>query len=521
MSGSFQLDGQRLHAFESKLAGVMPVPMLEKGWDYFRREKVLNVQVMNGSAIYGAVRGTQIYAVTLDTDDISFSTCTCSLKGYCKHMAAMYYAYCGFAGESADGAHNRLLNGGEPGAAEPVKPENAEEPAGGAAPADWIRQMERLHGDVWRQCRHSLHPLQAVLSSLKGLSKTWEGGLRRLHWMHAILFVIELAEKAYSATDSYNRYYYEMAFARMTEPWVNHYHEMAGELEPGSMSEPEQEALSSLLGMFHERDMDREQQLHRWEMLYFSLWAKLVSFPEWRKREQKWLDGRRSGEGGQGTFYPMALAYLAFAEDRDEEAIALLEDTAFNRTALLASDCALQRLEDNDWPKVEAWLAYLNKGLQIERKSRAFGPFLTMCRVADVKQPDNPAWQQYLIAFLPYSYSALTDHWLEKQQFMDWADLQLLLGIEPDEIDIQVMREIAKTAPAALIPLYHQSIDTSIRARNRQGYKQAVKMMKKLERLYKSGKKPEKWSQYVNEIVRKHQRLRALQEELWRGKIIT
>ncbi|MBW7456708.1 SWIM zinc finger domain-containing protein, partial [Paenibacillus sepulcri] len=236
MSGFFQLDEQRLHAFESKLADVMPVPNLEKGWDFYRREKVLNVQVMDGSAIYGAVRDTDIYAVTLDADDISFSTCTCSYKGYCQHMAAVYYAYCEFAGESAEGAHNRLLYGGELVSVDPSKTEHAQKPADATAvrPEEWLGQMERLHGDVWRQCRHSLHPLQAVLSSLKGLSKTWEEGLRRLHWMHAIVFVIELAEKAYSATDSYNRYYYEMAFARMTEPWVNHYHELAGELEPGA-----------------------------------------------------------------------------------------------------------------------------------------------------------------------------------------------------------------------------------------------------------------------------------------------
>ena len=45
--------------------------------------------------------------------------------------------------------------------------------------------------------------------------------------------------------------------------------------------------------------------------------------------------------------------------------------------------------------------------------------------------------------------------------------------------------------------------------------------MKKLERLYKAEKQADKWSRYVDGIVSKHQRLRALQEELWRGKIIT
>ncbi|BBH18728.1 hypothetical protein Back11_00730 [Paenibacillus baekrokdamisoli] len=531
MSTFFQLDEERLRGLEEKLASSMPLPMLERGWDYYRREKVLSVQVMDGTAIYGTVRETEIYAVTLDTDDFSFSTCTCAYNGYCKHMAAVFYSYCAYAGESPDEVHNRLLYGGELVQIDRVSMENAPSKLRSGtqdevsiSSAGWLDEMERLHGEAWRQCRHSLHPLQAVLSALKGLSKAWDEGLRRLHWMHAILFVIDQAERAYSSTDSYSRYYYEMAFARMTEPWVNHYHELAAELESDKMSKTEKEAVEGLVTIFHERDMDREQQLHRWETLYFSLWGKLISHKEWREKEEEWLNHKLKSANQKGHphfFYPMALAYLAFAEDRDEQAIALLRKTAFNRTALLASDCAMQRLEERDFMKLEGWITYLYEGLTIERKSRAFGPFLSMCRVADVQQPDNPAWQQYLISFLPFSYSALTEHWLERRKYEHWADLQLLLGIEPDEMDIQVVREIAKDAPQVLYPLYHQAIEGSIRMRNRQGYKQAVKLMKKLERLYKAEKQQDKWSRYVDGVVRKHQRLRALQEELWRGKIIT
>ena len=524
MSTFFQLDEQRLRGLETMLAESMPLSTIERGWDYYRREKVLSVQVMDGTAIYGTVRGTEIYAVTLDTDDFGFSTCTCSYNGHCKHMAAVFYSYNAYAGKSPDEVHNRLLYGAELVQVEPASEGGQNQEGTADSSEHWLEEMERLHGDVWRQCRHSLHPLQAVLSALKGLSKSWDEGLRRLHWMHAILFVIDQSERAYSATDSYSRYYYEMAFARMTEPWLNHYHELAAEIDPEKLSKAELAAVDNLVKIFHERDMDREQQLHRWETMYFSLWARLVEHKMWREKEETWLRRKlRAGSqsGHPHFFYPMALAYLAFAENRDEEAIELLSKTVFNRTALLASDCALQRLEEHDWNKLEGWISYLYSGLTIERKSRAFGPFLTMCRLADVQQPDNPAWQKYLISFLPFSYSALTEHWLERRKYEQWADLQLLLGIEPDEMDIQVVREIAKDAPRILYPLYHQAIEGSIRMRNRQGYKQAVKLMKKLERLYKAEKQADKWSRYVDGIVSKHQRLRALQEELWRGKIIT
>lgn len=522
----FRLDAKRLQRMEDELADMIPLQLLERGWDYYRRGKVQSVQVMGGAAIYGTVRGKAIYAVTLDGDDFGFSTCTCPYKGFCKHMAAVFFAYYDLAGESPDELYNRLIYGfdlvhAEAAANEETKQKQAQDASKGSG---WLNEMERLHGQTWKTCRHSLHPLQNVLTSLKIMSKTWDERIRRVHWMHAILFVVEQAERAYAATDTFSRYYYEMAFARMTEPWLAQYLELANELNPEEMTGKEREAVDSLIKLFHDRDMDREVQLHRWETMYFALWSRLVADAAWRASEEAWLSAQMTeaaASGRQSLFYPMAIAFLAFVDRRDEEAIRLLGETEFNRTVLLACDCALQRLEEYDWTRLEGWVTYLYGGLSIERKSRAFGPFLTMCRIADERQPDNPAWQRYLVAFLPYSYSALTDHWINRNQFEQWTDLQLLLGIEPEDLDIGVVRELSKEAPQSLIPLYHQSIDTAIRSRNRQGYRLAVKQMKKLERLYRAEKQLHKWSRYVDGIVRKHHRLRALQEELWRGKIIT
>ncbi|SFJ05141.1 SWIM zinc finger [Paenibacillus sp. UNC496MF] len=522
MSTFFQLEDGRLRALEAAIASGIPLDVLEKGFDYYRREKVLSVQAMEGFSVYGVVKGTAIYAVTLDSDDFAFSTCTCPVRGSCKHMAAVFYAYYASVGESPDELHNRMLNGlaPEPGAAErpAADPSSLEH-----APDRWLDDMEARHGETWRQCRHSLHPLQSVLTAIKAASKLWNEGLRRLHWMHGIVFVLEQAERAYGHTDSYSRYYYEMAFARMTEPWINQYQELAAELDPAALTPEERAAVNGLLAFFHARDMDREQQLHRWETLYFALWSRLIGDAGWAAKEEALLRAEldRTKEERGLFFVPMALAFLAFADQRDDDAMALLGKTAFNRTALLASDCALQRLEERNWPKLEAWMGYLYGGLSVDRKSKAFGPFLTMCRLADRQQPDNPSWQGHLVSFLPYSYSALTEHWLDQRQYEKWADLQLLFGIEPDEIDVQLVREIGKAAPRVLYPLYHQAIDGAIRSRNRQGYRQAVKLMKRLEKLYKAEQQGEAWSRFVDGIVRKHQRLRALQEELWRGKIVT
>jgi len=523
MVSYFRIGDDERRTLETRLAGAIPQHLLERGWDFFRREKVLSVQAVDGSSIYGTVRNPEIVAVTIDTEEFEFSACTCQYKGYCEHMAAVYYAYCEYIGESAEEVHNRLLYGEglitlEKASAESKAPGNGEDPA------QWLAVMEQQYGESWKQCRHSLHPLQTVLTSLKSSSRDWEPVLKQLHWMHSVLFVVEQAERAYSATDSYNRYYYEMAFARMTEPWIAHYREMAAELDTTLMRNQELEAVNSLITFFHERDMEREQQLHRWEMLYFALWKQLVTNQALRSQEEQWLEKQLKNcvaNGRQAFFYPLALSFLAFVDHQDEHAVELLQASDFQRTGLLACDFAQQRFESKEWESLTIWMAFLYEALSRERKSRSFGPFLELCRRAAEKQPDNPRWEQYMVSFLPSSFVALSDHWLGSQRYDKWADLQLLFGIDPGELDVQHARELSKVAPHVLMPIYHQAIDNAIRSRNRQGYKTAVKLMKKLERLYKSEKLNDRWKRYVDGIVNKHQRLRALQEELWRGKIIT
>ena len=79
--------------------------------------------------------------------------------------------------------------------------------------------------------------------------------------------------------------------------------------------------------------MDREHQLHRWETMYFALVGEgLPYIRSGREKRKSWLEeeARRAGsQGGQPSissadgYWP----YLAFAENRDEEAIELLSKT--------------------------------------------------------------------------------------------------------------------------------------------------------------------------------------------------
>jgi hypothetical protein len=402
--------------------------------------------------------------------------------------------------------------------------ETAQDPGEQGGAAEWLEWMNAAHGDTWRKCRHSLHALQPVLSSLKGLSKDWEKPRQRLHWGTAILFVLEQAERAITTVDSFSRYYHEMSFIRMAEPWVEHLYTLISELAPKEMDDGEVAWADTIAALVKQRASSPEQQLFEWGFMYLALCEKLSESRSWYDRElasMLRLAEQAEASGENDSFVHTAIGMMYFFDARDELAIGHFAKARFERSQRVIYPCAAQRMEEGKWELVERWMSFLFEHVYQVRNARTVGPFLTLCRRADQDRPDLPVWTDYMTQLLPHSYSELSDHWLDRKRYEEWADLQILVGSRPEEVGAHALREIAKLAPGALMPLYHQSVEACIQTRNRQGYRMAVKQLKKLERLYKADKDAAKWDRYIDGLVRKHQRLRAFQEELWKGKIVT
>ncbi|MFF2888450.1 SWIM zinc finger domain-containing protein [Paenibacillus sp. NPDC057967] len=525
---------EKLHAaFEQQLGNHVSGTIIKRGWSYYKDGHVQNAKETVHDTLTGIVRGSDLYAVVMDAEHFGYSTCTCPFNGYCKHMVAVYFQYCAevLGGDSAaEQSYFRLLGlvpasvlakRGNP---DQLQEDSYSHPGEDGTAMEWYAWMEAEYGDTWKKCRHSLHALQPVLSGLKGLSKDWEPSRRRLHWSTAILFVLEQAERAINTVDSFSRYYHEMSFLRMAEPWIEHLHTLSGELQPASMSDAEQAWCDELIGRMKARALMTDRQLFEWGHMYLAFCEKLSADLAWHKRELDSLLselGMPSPSERNDSFLHAAVGMLYFLRGEDEQSIHYFAQGAFERIQKLIYPCVAQRMEAGQWDLVERWMSFLNERVYQNRNARNIGPFMALCRRADEDRPELPVWNGYMTELLPYSYSELSEHWLSLQRYEDWTDLQMFLGVKAEEIDAAAMREVAKAAPHVLLPLYHQSVDSAIASRNRQGYRLAVKQLKKLEKLYKSIKETAKWDAYLTELVTKNQRLRALQEELWKGKIIT
>ncbi|MGO4542564.1 SWIM zinc finger family protein [Paenibacillus sp. 2TAB19] len=527
---SFMPLSEKLHtALEQELRDHIDASVLKRGWQYYVDGRVQNTRASEYDTLYGIVQGSDLYSVVMDASHFAYSSCTCPEDHYCKHMAAVLFQACSELPDghkTAERTYFRML--GLTSASEvtidsrdqaAVAAGSVTHPLERASGEEWLAWMEQSQGETWRKCRHSLHALQPVLQSLKGLSKDWEKPRQRLHWATAVIFVLEQAEMAITTVDSFSRYYHEMSFIRMAEPWVEHLYTLIGELVPADMDDAETRWADLLVAVIKARASNVERQLFEWEYIYLSLSEKLSSNREWFERE---LTSMLEAEKEEpSAFVQIAIAMMYFFDNQDDKSMEHFAKASFDKAQRVIYPCAAQRMEEEKWELVELWMSFLYERIYPNRNGRTVGVFVTLCRRADQDRPDLPQWSTYMTELLPFSYLELSEHWLGQQRYEEWADLQLLTGARLEDVGVQALREVAKSAPQVLLPLYHQSIDASIQSRNRQGYKMAVKQLKKLERLYKSEQEDARWDNYIKGLTSKYQRLRAFQEELWKGKIVT
>ncbi len=528
--------------FEKEIREQLSLPELKRGWTVYIEGNVDDVKEVAHNTITAIVTGSDLNAVVMDFDQFHYTSCTCPYDGFCMHMAAVFFqslaqnegeqeakqAYFRMMGIST--ASSLVSAGEEAGFGNGLeRGESGEHPfdGDGITPhslSGWFRDMHSMYGDTWQKCRHSLHALQPVLSGLKGVSKNWDKPMLRLHWIASIVFVMEQAERAIETVDSFSRYYHEMSFIRMAEPWIEHAFELIREINAASLEGEELVIVNELTAYVRKRAFSDEKQLFEWITFYMAICDNLSLNEAWFQQELSYLNNRLEENAGteqasSDRLHAASGMMHYFAQD-DRKAIEHFRQCSFERNQRLIYPCVGARMNEENWDIAGEWMAYLFDCIKGVRSARNIGPFMSLCRHGDTIRPDMPQWNHYMMELLPYSYADLSEHWIEMKRFRDWADLQMLMGVKPEDHDAATLRDVGKADPQCLIPLYHQSIEAAIHSRNRQSYRLAVKQLKKLEKLYKAVKEGGRFEGYLSGLASKYQRLRALQEELWRGKLI-
>lgn len=510
---------------------------ISRGFQYFKQGRVKKLALAGPDRIEAEVDGTKRYRVGIRLDDIASSGCSCPVQRSCKHMAAVLLAYAHMQGRPV----HPLMNARS--AALPIRQE-----AKAVSRFDSDRKLKikelaaRIHEAniaVWREMfelntqpfadmtRNSDY-VKRCLGAIFQAKPPLPFGSDRLFKLNAYLFVLErLAEQpANSFADLFSHlgYFTHLAASELHQAAVRLFEE-----RPDPADEPElRPRLEETLDLLRRQMLTESPVRTYFADYYFLFWNWLYPHfcdQDLYREELRRLEAAASGltEAPLRVLCLVAQSRMHFFLSDDRKAWKLLrtasESGSLPADAVLDLFSRLSRAQD--WPRLAAWLTETGPLLDMRQRGvpDRYSEFWNAA-VRHVPEAEPRMWEMLELT-LPAASRIYEENLRSRGKWREWMDLQLSLGREPLEYRASELQELEKQAPEMLLPFYHQAVERYVLLKNRDGYKAAVKLLKRLSRLYKKLKREARWERFFSAFVERHSRLRALQEELRKGKLIS
>jgi hypothetical protein len=132
-------------------------------------------------------------------------------------------------------------------------------------------------------------------------------------------------------------------------------------------------------------------------------------------------------------------------------------------------------------------------------------------------EAEREGWLEAAVQLLPVSLEELSGYYLAQGRYYDWADVYATLGLAPWDHDHTAYVTVHREQPEVLLPLYHQTIESLLASKSRNGYRDAVKWLKTIRAIYGRIGREAAWERFFTLFMERTGRLRAFQEELKLG----
>jgi len=530
------LDDARWQMLLEQAASLYSDVTLSRGFQYYKQGRVRSYTPLLEHQIVAVVAGSEHYHVKLNADKLSSSRCECPVGSNCKHIVAVLLQYAHRGGRPAAAIVNAKMAGIA--AASSAK---AAASANRLQPPLQAERLEALPMTQWRklfeQYAQSLPDArgrsggEAMLAALqRAKPSSLAQGLNELYDLYAHLFALEKLLESSRTSGYLYSFQFQETLSALTLG-ISDLLASRSPLEAASPSEPDNDIrlrLTDIAADVRRRMIADPGASRSWLNVYRLLWSTWLKPPVGELRpyaaELEQLLAAESSPGEVRSRLPGQLAkgWMHYYMSQDEQAWAILRG-ANSGTTIVPSDLTafLHALaEEEDWSRMQRWLVEIGELLSFHR-SLELRVYMTFWNALLERLPDaEPAMWQTLVGMMPASKLIYEDALLEHGKWRQWIDYQLSSGVEPLSHRVTELAPIEKHAPETLLPYYHQAVERYVLAKNRDGYKSAVKLLKRLAKLYKKLKRESRWELFLAAFADRHSRLRALQEELRKGKLL-
>ncbi|QPC47679.1 hypothetical protein [Mangrovibacillus cuniculi] len=255
--------------------------------------------------------------------------------------------------------------------------------------------------------------------------------------------------------------------------------------------------------------------------MYRELWKHLFTKSEWRMEEDK-----RLSDIENRTFMQVAgLICIKLIRKQDAEAHKLMT-TLGHDSLVFATDWI--NLLDNSMDRIMSFIKHILPFIPdhiaeidnyYEQNTFARSLISSIDRF-QLRDSDFTVFDELLYELLPFSERILSTSFIERKQFRRWTEFLMSQKMNVYELHPDEVKVVEKEDPLAVLPIFHCSINYFIGQKNRQSYKDAVRLIKRTKKVYKVLQKSDMFDYYFDALMEEHKRLRAFQEECRKGKLL-
>lgn len=545
MIPTYELDDDQWDRLVRDVAKHFGEVTINRGFNYFKRGKVVKLTLPSERIVKAVVEGGDLYHVSVNLDSFSSSRCDCPVGYYCKHMFASILRYADMHNRSVHTLINaKSVTGSAAPKARAASYNEARQLAAKKAAEDlaFLQQQAKRIAELsvkeWHewfalataslmQSSRNTQFVNDALAAIYRYKPSLPADVDAFFLLHAHLFVLGKLTKQPQDLSGYMYSY--LAF---------HTHHAASDLQgkvaqrivqmAGTAVRPDNEARTRQTLFYLRSEMLAEtNENHYYLRHYLQAWKEWLigqadgSFAS--EEEFIRLNKAQTADSPSSLALNVARAALRTFQGNDEEAWnqlrAIDERTNIPEEFLLGFLDYLAQVES--WPRLADWLVEVAPLLNLRKASgvRAYSEYWDLA-VRHLPEAGPRMWDS-LVSLLPHTRELYEEKLLETGQWRRWMDFQLSMSSDPLEFRVTDLAPIEKNDPEALLPFYHQAVERYVLLKNRDGYKTAVKLLKRLAKLYKRLKREPLWEAFIDAFADRHSRLRALQEELRKGKLLT
>ncbi|MFJ5964345.1 SWIM zinc finger domain-containing protein [Bacillus sp. NPDC093026] len=264
---------------------------------------------------------------------------------------------------------------------------------------------------------------------------------------------------------------------------------------------------------------------HERVAVFMEIWGTILNRGKWVKKETELLkNAQKQVQTVERAIGLMHMDYLLKEDEHLFQHLRLLNANMLPNVLNWLKDLTNRK----DWKRLNIWYneifylieEYCDLNLSYRELRGAVSDFFFYLDAYYKQTKDAHLYEHYCQICMPYAFTEYSQLLYAQERYAEWIEIHSLVGFSISELEKELIKQIAKEEPEALIPSYHREISLLLDQKNRSAYRESVKMLKKLRTLYHKTKKTAIWERYIKQLQSATKRLRAFQEEMKKGKLI-